>query len=74
MGRTQRNGDNYRKTLLINHSLTIGANAVPKGAERFVQTVEAHMRSNLVLMLSELILFVAAVACMTTGFVWIAGG
>jgi hypothetical protein len=73
MGRTQRNGDNYRKTLLINHSLTIGANAVPKGADRFVQTVEAHMRSNLVLMLS-VILFVAAVACMTTGFVWIAGG
>jgi hypothetical protein len=32
------------------------------------------MRSNLVLMVPELILFVAAAACMTTGFVWIAGG
>jgi hypothetical protein len=32
------------------------------------------MRANWILTLSELVLFVAAVACMTTGFVWIAGG
>ena len=32
------------------------------------------MPSNWVLMLSELVLFITAVACMTTGFVWIAGG
>jgi len=32
------------------------------------------MRSNWLLTASELVLFIAAVACMTTGFVWIAGG
>lgn len=32
------------------------------------------MRSNWVLTVSEMALFFAAVACMTTGFIWIAGG
>jgi hypothetical protein len=32
------------------------------------------MRTDWTLTPSEMALFVAAVACMTTGFVWIAGG
>jgi hypothetical protein len=64
-------GDNYRKTLLVNHLLTIRANALGR-VGRFVQTVEAQMRSNWILM-SELILFVGAVACMTGAIVLIAG-
>ena len=66
-------GDNYRNSPFINHSLTFEANAVRRvGVIR--PTVEAQMRANWILTLSELVLFVAAVAFMTTGFVWIAGG
>src|SRR5882724_7561669 len=49
MGRTQRNGDNYRKTLLINHSLTIGANAVRRGQTDSSRQLRRNMRSNWVL-------------------------
>jgi hypothetical protein len=66
-------GDNYRNSLFINHSLTFEANAVRRvGVIR--PTVEAQMRANWVLTVSEMVLFVAAVACMTGGFVMIAGG
>ena len=70
---TQRNGDNYREKLLINYSLTIEAKAV-RWVGMIRPTVEAQMRSNWVLTVSEMILFVAAVACMTGSFVLIAGG
>jgi hypothetical protein len=70
---TARTGDNSHEISRVNLSLTVRAE--PYSTGRLIRpNSEARMRSHWVLTVSELILFVAAVTFMATGFVWIAGG